>query len=27
VDEFVHGAVRTALAECPARVADAALRV
>ena len=27
VDEFVHGAVRTALAECPARVADSALRV
>jgi adenylosuccinate lyase len=27
VEEFVQGAVRTALAECPARVADAALRV
>ena len=27
VDEFVHGAVRTALAECPARVADETLRV
>jgi adenylosuccinate lyase len=27
VEEFVHGAVQAALAECPARVADAALRV